>query len=24
VPVGPEDLDVGAPTQLCVFTRGDG
>ena len=21
LPVGPEDADVGAPTQLCVFTR---
>ena len=21
LPVGPEDLDVGAPTQMCVFTR---
>jgi len=24
VPVGPEDPDVGAPTQMCVFTRGPG
>jgi 3' terminal RNA ribose 2'-O-methyltransferase Hen1 len=22
VPVGPEDPEVGAPTQMCVFTRG--
>ena len=22
VAVGPEDIEVGAPTQLCVFTRG--
>jgi hypothetical protein len=21
LPVGPEDPEVGAPTQLCVFTR---
>jgi hypothetical protein len=23
VPVGPEDPEVGPPTQMCVFTRGD-